>query len=481
MNPQPDPQDLTTYAMGELSPDQEREMRLWLASNPAAQAELARIEQVSDALHHGAHIPADRLTPRQRQNVLTPSLAPRVLSPMMPRKVAAQPRPQFATFFTRVAKIAAVFAVAAGAFLLGKQAGGPVSKELASNDQPQPLIQPKAEPALEKASSSKPASKSVEKVAVDVTQPSIPEVKIAGTQPASVTIEAPAKPPVVTPVIKQPAPALAKAEAPKQTASVAASPMVADGTGFTTVSRNASSRVLLRPHQTRPVPLKPNREMLASPIQAAPGAPQPAAQKERAPDLQINSWKAEIATCPWNPAHKLLRVLVQLPADQPAAASPANAYPLQVGFDNLTVRSYRLLSESHVPPQPGSNSAAHVMWYEVITNGTVTDANRETGRPVATITLPNARFTSQPVGPFDGSRLQAMDRGIKWENAREDYLFESAIVGFGLLLRGEQNLGSLDLDLVLKLAGQAKGDDAGNSERSKFIRLVQEAKKITGS
>lgn len=175
-----------------------------------------------------------------------------------------------------------------------------------------------------------------------------------------------------------------------------------------------------------------------------------------------------------------MRVLVQLPADQPASTSPSNIYPLQITFDTLTVRSYRLLSESHVAPEAGNNAAAHVMWYEVVPNGAAPEQSRETGRSVATVTVPNARFISQTVGPFDSSKLRALDRGQSWENARDDFVFETAIVGFGMLLRGEENLGSLNHELVLKLAEKAQGNAAKNDERTKFIKLVQEARRVTG-
>ena len=63
-------------------------------------------------------------------------------------------------------------------------------------------------------------------------------------------------------------------------------------------------------------------------------------------DVYIHSWKAEIASCPWNKSTRLLRITMQLPADQPAATTP-NAYPLQVSFDRRQVREFRRLSERH--------------------------------------------------------------------------------------------------------------------------------------
>jgi Ca-activated chloride channel family protein len=58
-------------------------------------------------------------------------------------------------------------------------------------------------------------------------------------------------------------------------------------------------------------------------------------------------------------------------------------------------------------------------------------------------------------------------------------VFESAVVGFGLLLRGAEQTGELNHDLVLSLAKQAKGADTAG-ERARFIRLVQDAQKAAG-
>jgi Ca-activated chloride channel family protein len=95
------------------------------------------------------------------------------------------------------------------------------------------------------------------------------------------------------------------------------------------------------------------------------------------------------------------------------------------------------------------------------------------------VTLPNAHFTSQTVGPFDSSKLQVIDRGFSLQNAREDFVFEASVVGFGLLMRGAEQTGVLSHELVLNLAKQAKGADT-TGERARFVRLVQEAQSVAG-
>jgi hypothetical protein len=98
---------------------------------------------------------------------------------------------------------------------------------------------------------------------------------------------------------------------------------------------------------------------------------------------------------------------------------------------------------------------------------------------VATVTLEKGRFTMPSVGPFDGSKLAVLDRGASWQAAREDFLFESAVVGFGMLLRGDHRSPALNHQVVLSLAEKAKGSDA-SGERARFIREVSHARQAAG-
>jgi hypothetical protein len=47
-------------------------------------------------------------------------------------------------------------------------------------------------------------------------------------------------------------------------------------------------------------------------------------------------------------------------------------------------------------------------------------------------------------------------------------------------MRGEDNLGSLNHELVLKLAEKAQGNSKTDDKRAEFIRLVEEARRMTG-
>ena len=137
-----------------------------------------------------------------------------------------------------------------------------------------------------------------------------------------------------------------------------------------------------------------------------------------------------------------------------------------------------MLCERHLAAAELRSAGTHVLWYEFQPNGS-TELPRDSGRQIATVMLPNTHFTSQTVGPFDSSKLQIIDRGYSLQNAREDFVFESSVVGFGLLLRGAEHLGALNHDLVLSLARQSQGADA-SGERARFIHLVQDAQRATG-
>ncbi len=455
-----DNQDLTAYALGELAREQEHAMRAAFAVTPEMRAELAGIERITDALHQGAPVPTAKLNPAQRQAVFNPTGMPRMITPMKPRQPVVLPR-RHSPVFRFAVQMAAAAAVAVGAFYLGQHFGAPVPNEIAA----QPEVK-MPEVVKSEATVVMPPKLTPPIVVQDAPKPApLPEIKPAPAPQSPVVAVAPA--PMAAPQVK-----VVAAPAPPVVA-----PLSSDE-GFTLASKAAASKITVRPFETRPLPvkLKEDDQVLASALKPqanAPVAPKND-RKERAPDLLISSWKAEIAACPWNDAHRLLRVLVQLPADQPASISADNAYPLQVTFDPIHVRAYRLLSQHHARPEAGATTAAHVLWYEV-TPMRATD----TGRALATITMPTARFTSKAIEPFDDSKLIALDRGLGWRNARQDFLFETAIVGFKMLMQGDKATGNLDIDLVLALARQGAGDQPAG-EAAKFIRAVQEAKRVIG-
>lgn len=458
MNPQDNPH-FTAYALGELSAEEAHAMHETLATTPAAAHHLEQIEAVTDALRHGAPIPQSRLSHEQRHAVLHPANLPRRMQPMLPRQPAPRPRHAFWPVMGVMLKAAAVIALTGAAFLAG-WSFSPTLQDAAQIV----ATPPKERTSIENVVKAPPA-----------LAPMVAVKQVESTPaPEKIVINAPSAPATVvkeTVVVKAPTvsalPAVA-AVTPDLGFSMPAGRGV-----FASTTKQASDQFSLHPAQIKPLPPKPQGQAFASP--QSPKV-KPDAKPARAPELYIHSWQAEVADCPWNVAHRLLRIVLQVPADQPAVLAADAGFPLQVTFDVANVKQFRMLCERHLLAPELRSSGTHVLWYEFQPNG-VSETARD--RQIASVTLPNARFTSQAVGPFDSSRLQVIDRGYSLQNAREDFVFETSVVGFGLLLRGADQVGGLNHNLVLNLAKQAKGSDAGG-ERARFIRLVQDAQRVAG-
>jgi hypothetical protein len=473
-SPANDTSELTAYALGELQAHQATDIHRLFADCPAATSELEQIEAVTDALRQYAPIPQERLNPEQRHAVLRPVQMPRRIAPMQPRQPVRKPS-SFWPVMGGLLKAAAVITVTGFAYWMGRHAdlGSPTVTvaEVEKNVAPAPS---KIEPAKQPELVSAPASKRVAPALVKAAPPApiVAEVKPAPAEKIPVVViasEAPKTAPAPKAVVvvsnAKPAPAVPIAVT-RPNAELA----------FVSTGKQEVDQFAIRPADIRPAPVKVNpKELLASP--APLQAPKPAADaKPRiASELYIHAWRSEVTSCPWNPTTRLLRVTIQLPPNQPAAESAA-AFPLQVSFDRRYVREFRRLCERHTAAAEMTTSGTQTVWYEF---QPVSDEAIRTGRPVATVTLEKGRFTMPSVGPFDGSKLAVLDRGASWQAAREDFLFESAVVGFGMLLRGDHRSPALNHQVVLSLAEKAKGSDA-SGERARFIREVSHARQAAG-
>jgi hypothetical protein len=472
MNPQDNPL-FTAYTLGELDFGQAREIHEALQANPSAAHELEQIEAVTDALRHGAPIPMDRLTPEQRHNVLHPTNLPRRMQPMMPRKPVVKAKPMMWHAVGTLLKAAAVIGLTGAAFFAGWHLQ-PQAATTADIQVPQP---PKPEISKSKVETPDVV---VEAPSIKATRPVVEAPKvtpaIAATPvstPEKKQEEKPKAEPVVVAVTAKPAETKVAALPPLNLGF--SMPRAADA-AFASTTRQANVKFSLQPALIRPVNIK-DPKALASPVK--PAAKGTDTKPKLASELLIHSWQSEIATCPWNNDHRLLRIVIQLPADQAAVTSVDDAsFPMQITFDPLAVKQFRLLCERHQPAKELRSAGTHVVWYEFQPNGAV-DAKRESGRQIAAVTVPKARFTSQTIGPFDSNSLRVIDRGYTLHNAREDFVFETAVVGFGMLMRGTDQLGSLNHELVLDLATRAKSDGA-NGERTRFVKLVKDAQQAVG-
>lgn len=468
--------ELSAYALGELDAAEAARVHQLIQDSPAAASELEQIEAVTDALRHGAPVPQARLTPAQRHLILRPASQPRRLGPLQPRPLPARRPARLLPWIAGLARAAAVLTVAGTAYFAGRHLPLPTDGDRLAESPPASSPRVEAAPVIEVV----PALPAPE-----------PRPEIAVVLPASVTPEPATPAPVeetpslvsapaaaLAPAKVTPAPALAVGAAPaganRPAAPPAAQTRLAADFAFVNASRTPQDQFALRPADIRPAPPKPAPgSNFASPAPRNAPAPARETAKPRTPELYIHSWKAEVASCPWNPAHRLLRVVIQLPADQPAATRPFS-YPLQVSFDPTNVREYRQLGERHLPAAELRRAGTHSVWYEFEPNGRL-----DGSKTIAIVTLPQVRFTTQTVGPFDGSKLLVQDRGLDWRQARTDFVFDSAVVGFGLLLRGAAAGPDLNHELVLSLAEQCLESDSSGERRS-FVRQVREAQAAAG-
>lgn len=461
--------DLTAYALGELDAEHAEAMARWIAENPEAQAEADGLTDLAQHLQASAPIAVATLHPHQRAAVLN--------GPQRVRQLvaAAQQKQQRKSVLVPMLRSVARLAAAAAMLLIGYQAGSHFNQSQVAADMamanPTPSV-PKATAAAPTTPIQREPFKAVEVVKAPLS------AGIHGSAPAKpepmvvAAVEKPVPEPVTAPVV------VAKVTTPvpvaKESAPAAKAPAVIHrlvSSPFINTARDSQAEVILRPVETRPA-RAPAGPVAAAPIRPdAKAAAQPLT-KPKQPDLRLHSWKAEVASCPWDESRRLVRLVVQIPGEQPAAA-PGNEYALRVGFDPRYVRSFRPLGERSLPAAAADAPAFHIAWYEFVPNGQPADA----ARVIGSVNLPNAQFTTATTAPFDSSTLQIVDRGTAWTSARDDFLFESAVMGFGLLLKGDKDCGSLNHALVLDLAQRA-GD--GDSERAKFTRLVKEAGRTTG-
>jgi hypothetical protein len=468
--------ELSAYALGELDAAEAARVHQLIQDSPVAASELEQIEAVTDALRHGAPVPQARLTPAQRHLILRPASLPRRLGPLQPRPLPARRPARLVPWLAGLARVAAVLTVAGAAYYAGRHLSLPVDAAGLAGAPPTQLPGAEGPPPVTVV----PAPSDPEprpEIAVVLPAPAAPEpVAPAPVVESPALAAVPAEMPA--PVAPAPAVAVVGSERPDAVSRPVAAPSaqtrLAADFAFINASRTPQDQFSLRPVDIRPAPPKPvPGTAFASPAPRHAPASAKESVKPRTPELYIHSWKAEVASCPWNAAHRLLRVVIQLPADQPAATRPFS-YPLQVSFDPTNVREYRQLGERHQPAAELRRAGSHSVWYEFEPNGRL-----DGSKTIATITLPQVRFTTQTVGPFDGSKLLVQDRGLDWRQARTDFVFDTAVVGFGLLLRGAAAGPDLNHELVLSLAEQSLESDS-SGERRRFVRQVREAQAAAG-
>jgi hypothetical protein len=466
MNTQPTSPDLTAYALGELDHENDAAVRALLGEDDAAQAELDAITDFAQLLHASAPVPTAKLHAPQRQAILNgPERVREMVSAASKTKIHPRRSP---SVLSQVLRYAAVVTLTSGAFYLGKRSGDRATLVVAEPKSTQPSV-----PAVATAVVKTP---SLPAAAPDFARPVI---KLQTPAPAA---DLPAPTPVAPVVVKVAAPAppqLAVASLPPQTKEpIVIGPrtslkLAAGGTSQSTTT-SAAALLSIRPSVTRPVRAV-DKSALAAPIhpQTVP-ASQPKAN-EKSPALLIHSWRAEAAPCPWDSRVRLVRLSAQIPGEQPAALTDSD-YDLRVLFQPGHVRSFRPIAQRCVAPSNPEGAAVHSTWYEIVPNGLPTTSPRNLGH----VALRNTAFTTAAMSIFDTNKIQIVDQGATLAEASDDFLFESAVIGFGLLMEGKAPSAQLNHRLILTLAQRAQRAGDRTGERAKFIKTVKEAVAASG-
>lgn len=465
----PDHPDLTAYALGELDAEHAEAMSRWVTENPEAGAEVDALNDLCQRLQSTAPIAVEVLHSHQRATVMT---GPQKVRKMVAAATiqASRRRPSlFIPIIHSISRIAAAAALVIGGYLAGTHVASQQSSEVASNAPaapPTPVVKPTPAPPVVQPFKAK-----------EVPAITVVHTAVLPPTPAPATVKATPAPTPQQPAIELVVatdPLRVPVPTPKAVAKLAQPKTQVQTGAFISTSKTTLAQVDLRPAESRYVAPRNTEPLAAAPMVHASKAPE-LVTSTRQPELLIHSWKAEVASCPWNASHRLIRLTIQIPGEQPAATMAAS-YPVQVSFSPNHVRGYRQIGQRTLPATAADAPAFHIVWYEFQPNGTATDG---VAKAIGSVTLPGARFTTAATGPFDGSKLQVVDRGSDWNAARDDFLFESAVVGFGLLLKGEKDAGALNLDLVLSLAQRTTADDH-NGERARFVKVVQDAQRSAG-
>ena len=165
----------------------------------------------------------------------------------------------------------------------------------------------------------------------------------------------------------------------------------------------------------------------------------------------------------------------QIPGEQPAAMTDTD-YDLRVIFHPGHVRSFRPIAQRSIAASTPEDAAFHSTWYEIVPNG----APATTARNLGHVALRNTAFTTAAMSIFDTSKIQIVDQGETLAQASDDFLFESAVIGFGLLMEGKSPSPQLNHRLILTLAERAQKAGDRSGERAKFIKTVKEAASASG-
>lgn len=467
-DPQPQP-DLTAYALGELDHANDAAVHAWLREHPDAQHEVDTISDLAHAMQAAAPLHSLRLHPAQRHAVLSgPERVREMVATASRRARETSRKPILLRLIEGGVKTGLAASIVVTAFVAGKHYQVTPPTNIVSVTPPTSVtLTPEVQPETPAPEVPQTADRIViSKVPEPAVQP--PASVVATATPAPAVVKAP--PPTEAVVAEVKLPAEPNEQGTRRPEAICRISNVA----VASTAQTPTTQFSIAPGETRP--RVESGRGFASPATSRKGALEKSA-KTKAPTLLIHSWRAEVTSSPWDNSKKLVRISLQIPGEQAAAAADHH-YGLQVNFHPTHIRSYRMIGQRAVPAAEKDGAATFSAWYEVTLNGA---PGGNTARNIGNVTLSNARFTVTALAPFDVSRLQLVDHGHPWHSAADDFVFESAVLGWGMLLHGKNLPTGLDLQSILDLAEHAQKTADRHGERAKFIKLLQDARRAAGA
>jgi uncharacterized protein DUF3520/protein with von Willebrand factor-like domain len=209
---------------------------------------------------------------------------------------------------------------------------------------------------------------------------------------------------------------------------------------------------------------------------------------------ELFSLNLDVVTCPWDPAHRLVRIGLKGRQDVAVRADSR----IEVEFNPRRVISYRLIgydrqktdAQNSTEDNDGSYSlaAGHTLTtlYEIVpVKGVRTVAHTQipiapadASEPLLTAKLQlNTRGNGAAIGRIERS---VSNTGFDFAAAPGDVKFAAAVAEFGMILRDSEYKGNASLQQVLEWAQQGRGADT-NGYRADFIELVRKAQALKRS
>lgn len=201
---------------------------------------------------------------------------------------------------------------------------------------------------------------------------------------------------------------------------------------------------------------------------------------------------SEVSQCPWNDAHRLVRIGIKARETEPMSpglATIAGDVTVQVEFNPAEAARYRLIGyEKRATAtedfrdgrkEAGEIDAGHTATalYEIVPAATVASGTLAGGRrELLTVRLrcraPDGAQSDETVSPLT-------DSGATFAMASDDFRFAAAVAAFGMLLRHSRYAGEATLAAVRQYAAGAMGEDP-DGKRAEFLDLVDRARQLMG-